>query len=167
MGRSKTGFDYFLTVQYPEKAIHSLDDLKAIPIRGTNIKNPTRLDMLANIKPIEAPTVVDHYQLRRVIDIYVAPKAEDLSRIASSIDKLIKNTKLPEDVRVTLRGSVQAMRTSFKVFGFGMLLAVLLVYLVLVAQFQSFIDPFIILLAVLPGLTGVLIILLITNTTLM
>ena len=55
---------------------------KAIPIRGTNIKNPTRLDMVANIKPIEAPTVVDHYQLRRVIDVYVASKSEDLSRVA-------------------------------------------------------------------------------------
>jgi HAE1 family hydrophobic/amphiphilic exporter-1 len=162
----KTGFDYFLTVQYPEKAIQSLDDLKAIPIRGTNIKNPTRLDMLANVTPMEAPTVVDHYQLRRVIDIYVAPKAEDLSRIAANVDKLIKNTKLPEDVRINLHGSVLAMRTSFKVFGFGLLLAILLVYLVLVAQFQSFIDPFIILLAVLPGLAGVPITLLITHTTL-
>jgi hydrophobic/amphiphilic exporter-1 (mainly G- bacteria), HAE1 family len=162
----KTGFDYFLTVQYPEKAIQSLDDLKAIPIRGADIKNPTRLDMLANVTPMEAPTVVDHYQLRRVIDIYVAPKAEDLSRIAANIDKLIKNTKLPEDVRINLHGSVLAMRTSFKVFGFGLLLAVLLVYLVLVAQFQSFIDPFIILLAVLPGLAGVPITLLITHTTL-
>ena len=162
----KTGFDYFLTVQYPEKTIQSLDDLKAIPIRGTNIKNPTRLDMIANIKPIEAPTVVDHYQLRRVIDIYVAPKTEDLSRIASSIDKLIKNTKLPEDVRINLHGSVLAMRISLKVFGMGLLLSLLLVYLVLVAQFKSFIDPFIILLAVLPGLAGVPITLLLTNTTL-
>jgi hydrophobic/amphiphilic exporter-1 (mainly G- bacteria), HAE1 family len=162
----KTGFDYFLTVQYPEKNIQSLDDLKAIPIRGNDIKKPTRLDMLANVKSMTAPTVVDHYQLRRVIDIYVAPKSEDLSRVASKVDNLIKNTKLPEDVRINLHGSVLAMRISLKVFGLGLLLSLVLVYLVLVAQFQSFVDPFIILLAVLPGLAGVPITLLLTNTTL-
>jgi multidrug efflux pump subunit AcrB len=162
----KSGYDYMLTVQYPENTIKSLADLKAIPIRGTNIHTPTRLDMVASVKPMESPTVVDHYQLRRVIDIYVAPKAEDLSRVESSINTIIRNTPLPDGVRVTLHGSVGAMHSSFKSFGMGLLLSVLLVYLILVAQFKSFIDPFIILLAVPPGLAGVLITLFITGTTL-
>ena len=162
----KTGFDYMLTVQYPENNIKSIDDLASIPIRGTNIKNPTRLGMVAKITHMEAPKVVDHYQLRRVIDIYVAPKSEDLSRVASKVENIIRNEKLPPDVRIHLHGSVLAMQTSLKVFGLGLLLSILLVYLVLVAQFQSFIDPFIILLAILPGLAGVPITLLLTNTTL-
>ncbi|MDE3017276.1 MAG: efflux RND transporter permease subunit, partial [Pseudomonadota bacterium] len=162
----KSGNDYMLTVQYPENVVTTLADLESIPIRGSGEKQTTQLDMVANLKPIESPTVVNHYQLQRVIDIYVAPKGEDLSRIASGIDRIIAGTRLPEGVRVTLRGSVEAMHSSFTSFGLGLLLSVLLVYLVLVAQFKSFIDPFIILLAVPPGLTGVLITLFITGTTL-
>jgi multidrug efflux pump subunit AcrB len=82
------------------------------------------------------------------------------------IDKILAQTKLPDGVRVTVRGSIEAMHTSFKSFGLGLLLAVLLVYLVLVAQFKSFVDPLIILLAVPPGLAGVLVTLFITGTTL-
>ncbi len=162
----KSGNDYMLTVQYPEGNIQTLTDLKSIPIRGAGGKNPTRLDTVSDIKSILSPTVVNHYQLRRVMDIYVAPKAEDLSGVAAGIDKILAETKLPEGVRVTMRGSIEAMHTSFKSFGLGLLLAVLLVYLVLVAQFKSFVDPVIILLAVPPGLAGVLVTLFITGTTL-
>ena len=115
---------------------------------------------------IPTPTEVDHYQLFRVIDVYVSPKTEDLGRVSAQIDKIIADTKLPEDVRVNLRGSVQNMRSSFKSFGIGLILAIVLVYLILVAQFASFLDPFIILLAVPPGLAGVLLFLLVTGTTL-
>jgi len=162
----KTGFDYMLTVQYPEDNIKTFSDLKSIPLRGENSKNPTRLDMVADMKPILSPTVVNHYQLRRVVDIYVSPKGEDLSRVASGIEKVIKEVKIPDNVRITMRGSVNAMTTSFKSFGLGLLLSVILVYLILVAQFRSFIDPFIILLAVPPGFTGAIITLLLTGTTL-
>jgi multidrug efflux pump subunit AcrB len=115
---------------------------------------------------IPSPTEVDHYQLFRVIDLYVSPKGEDLGRVSSQIDQIIQKTELPEGVRINVRGSVQEMRSSFKSFGVGLVLATVLVYLVLVAQFASFLDPFIILLAVLPGLAGVLVLLLITGTTL-
>jgi multidrug efflux pump subunit AcrB len=104
--------------------------------------------------------------LFRVIDLYVAPKSEDLGRVTGQIDQIVKNTKLPEGVRINLRGSVQGMRASFKSFGLGLILATVLVYLVLVAQFASFLDPFIILLAIPPGLAGVLLFLLATGTTL-
>jgi multidrug efflux pump subunit AcrB len=115
---------------------------------------------------MKSPTEVDHYQLRRVIDIYVSPAAEDLSRIANSIDGIIADTKVPEGLTVTLRGMVQGMRASFRSFALGLMLSVLLLYLILVAQFKSFIDPFIILLAVPPGIAGVLLILYLTDTTL-
>jgi len=162
----KSGNPYLLTVQYPEDAVSTITDLKQIPLRGPNILQSTYLDSVVNVQTIASPTEVDHYQLFRVIDLYVAPKQEDLGKISSQIDEILKNTKLPEGVRVTLRGSVQGMRASFKSFGVGLILSVVLVFLILVAQFDSWTDPFIILLAVPPGLAGVLLFLLATNTTL-
>jgi len=162
----KSGNPYMLTVQYPEDAVKTIEDLKQIPVRGSVSKETTMLDTVANVRTIPTPTEVDHYQLFRVIDVYVSPKTEDLGRVSAQIDKIIANTKLPEGVRVNLRGSVQNMRSSFKSFGIGLILAVVLVYLILVAQFASFLDPFIILLAVPPGLAGVLLFLLVTGTTL-
>jgi HAE1 family hydrophobic/amphiphilic exporter-1 len=162
----KSGNPYLLTVQYPENAVRTLTDLKQIPLRGPKIMEPTFLDSVVTVRHITAPTEVDHYQLARVMDIYVAPKKEDLGHVANQVDEIVKQTQLPEGVRVKLRGSVQGMRASFSSFGVGLILAVVLVYLVLVAQFASWIDPFIILLAVPPGLAGVLLFLLVTNTTL-
>jgi multidrug efflux pump subunit AcrB len=162
----KSGLDYMLTVQYAETQVKSLADLRAIPLRGPGFVEPTRLDTITDIQRISAPTEVDHYQLRRVTDIYVRPLNEDLGRIANAIDGIIARTKLPEGLAVNLGGMVQGMRTSFNSFGLGLCLAVLLLYLILVAQFESFIDPFIILLAVPPGVIGVLLALWLTGTTL-
>jgi multidrug efflux pump subunit AcrB len=100
------------------------------------------------------------------MDVYVSPAGEDLSGALRGIEHTIQAISLPEGVRVKIRGSVQAMRTSFTAFGFGLILATLLVYLVLVAQFKSFLDPLLILLAVPTGLTGVLLTLFLTGTTL-
>jgi len=162
----RSGNDYLLTVQYPETAVQSADDLKAIPIRGANQKEPSRLDAVAKINLVQAPTEISHYQLRRVIDLYIAPAGEDLRKLTSDVEHIIGEISLPEGVRINLRGSVQSMRASFTSFGLGLILSVLLVYLVLVAQFASFVDPLIILLAIPTGLTGVLLTLLLTGTTL-
>jgi multidrug efflux pump subunit AcrB len=162
----KTGNDYMLTVQYPENQVKSLTELKAIPLRADSHVDPTRLDMISDVQRIQSPTEVDHYALRRTIDIYVRPFNEDLGRIANSIDSIINRNPPPEGLTVTLRGMVQGMRASFSSFTLGLTLAVVLLYLILVAQFQSFLDPFIILLAVPPGLTGVILILYLSNTTL-
>jgi multidrug efflux pump subunit AcrB len=162
----KSGNPYMLTVQYPEDAVKTLEDLKQIPMRGSKSSEPTMLDTVVNVKTVPTPTEVDHYQLFRVIDLYISPKTEDLGRVSSQINGIVANTKLPEGVRANLRGSVQSMNSSFKSFGIGLLLAVVLVYLILVAQFASFLDPLIILLAVPPGLAGVLLFLLVTGTTL-
>jgi multidrug efflux pump subunit AcrB len=162
----KTGLDYMLTVQYPENQVKSLTDLKAIPLRAAGAAQPTRLDMISNVRRIKSPTEVDHYQLRRTIDIYVRPLYEDLAKTANAVDEIIARTKVPEGLTVTLRGMVQGMRASFTSFTLGLSLSVVLLYLVLVAQFQSFIDPFIILVAVPPGLSGVILTLWLTDTTL-
>jgi multidrug efflux pump subunit AcrB len=162
----KTGNDYMLTVQYPEQQVKNMTDLKAIPLRAANGITPARLDALSTVTRIKSPTEVDHYQLRRVTDIYVRPLNEDLAKIANSIDGIIADTKVPTGLKVTLRGMVQGMRSSFQSFALGLCLAVVLLYLILVAQFQSFVDPFIILLAVPPGITGVLLTLWLSDTTL-
>ena len=108
---------------------------------------------------------MNHYQLRRVIDVYVAPKGEDLGQVVKGVRGILAATEIPSTVRVTLRGMVQGMESSFRSFGLGLILSVVLVYLILVAQFQSWVDPFLILLAVPAGLAGVLVILFVSGTT--
>ncbi len=162
----KNNNNYFLNVQYPEQQIRSLLDLRSIPLHGAGLKRPTRLDMVSRTSQFEAPTEVDHYQIRRVLDIYVRPLGEGLGTVAGEIDKLIGRAKVPAGVDITMRGMVEGMRTSFRSFATGLSLSLLLLYLILVAQFRSFVDPFLILLAFPPGLTGVLLMLYSTGTTL-
>jgi multidrug efflux pump subunit AcrB len=162
----KSGNDYMLTVQYPETQLKSIPDLRAIPLRSAGETNSTRLDMVSSITRFQSPTEIDHYQLRRISDIYVQTAGEDLGRVANAIDDLISRTKMPSGISVSLRGSVQGMRTSFRSFGLGLIMSVVLLFLVITAQFRSFLDPILILLALPPGLTGVLLTLWITGTTL-
>ena len=162
----KSANDYLLTVQYPEAQVKDLEDLKAIPLHGKGQANATRLDSVAEFVHETSPTEVDHYQLRPVQDIYITTKGEDLGHVAAEVNKLIAAMKLPENMTVNVRGSVQGMNASFTSFGFGLILSVVLVYLILVAQFKSFVDPLIILLAVPGGVMGVMLTLWITGTTL-
>jgi multidrug efflux pump subunit AcrB len=153
-------------VQYPETQIQNMPDLKAIPLRSANGAESTRLDMVSQVSRFLSPTEVDHYQLRRIIDIYVQTKGEDLSGVANAIDRIIDKAKPPKGINISLRGMVQGMRASFSSFGLGLCMSVVLLFLVITAQFQSFIDPVLILLALPPGLTGVLLTLWLTGTTL-
>jgi multidrug efflux pump subunit AcrB len=162
----KTGNDYLMTVQYPEGTVKTISDLESIPLLGNGETTPTRLDMVTNLSRIVAPTEVDHYQLRRTIDVYVTTKGEALGAVAAGVQKIVDRVQKPPGVTVRMMGSVQAMWTSFSSFETGLLLAVVLVYLILVAQFRSFVDPFLIMLAVPPGVAGVILILATTGTTL-
>ena len=163
---AKSGNNYFVSVQYPENQVKSIEELKAMPLRSAGRKMPTYLNQVADVTPILTPTEVDHYQLQRAVDVYVAPSGEDIGNPAKEISKIVQATKLPANIRVNMRGLVVTMQDSFRRFGFGLLLAILLVYLILVAQFASFTDPFLIVLAVPTGLIGVLFTLLLTGTTL-
>jgi HAE1 family hydrophobic/amphiphilic exporter-1 len=191
----KSGNDYYLTVQFFEKgpaAIHNLADLGQIPLRDPGSGNgmncgltsplpghpqpswgcsvegrpTTVLNNVVNVRQVQTPTEVDHYQIQRVVDIYVTPSGEDLQRVTSAIRKIIGNEKIPSNVRVNLRGMVDGMQQSFKSFAFGFLISFLLLYLILTAQFKSFVDPFLIMLAIPMGFVGVLIILPLTGATL-
>jgi len=164
----KSGNNYMLTVQYSDKKVGSMtmSDFRNIPLRAANSDKYTPLQSVAKILPINTPTEVDHYQIRRVIDVYVMPKSEDLSGVSAEVNHIIKDLKLPKNALVRVQGAVVGMHESFFRFGIGLILSILLVYLILMAQFRSFIDPFIILTAIPPGLAGVMVFLWMTHTTL-
>jgi multidrug efflux pump subunit AcrB len=183
----KTGNNYMVTVQYANRVINhmTMEDFENIPLRGVrptgydpaeegrgasdtagNTAGYTPLRSVAEIKQINTPTEVDHYQIRRVIDIYVATNTEALNKVGNDIDHLIANTKRDKNTSITMRGAAVSMNESFRDFGVGLLISIALVYLILMAQFASFIDPFIILMAIPPGLAGVVMILLFTGSTL-
>jgi multidrug efflux pump subunit AcrB len=187
----RSGNSYMVTVQYANRWINnmSLEDLKDIPLRAAHqsgytpmqeariasfrdsqqanlAAGYTPLSSVADIHMINTPTEVDHYQIRRVIDIFVATRTEALQGVGAGISKLLANTTTDRNTVIHVRGAVVNMNQSFSEFGLGLVIAVLMVYLVLMAQFRSFIDPFIILMAIPPGLTGVVLILLITGSTL-
>jgi len=189
----KSGNNYMVTVQYANRWLNhmSMEDFENIPLHGTHPQgySPinvglaassmpqsmlagshnagyTPLSSVADIQLINTPTEVDHYQIRRVIDIYVATKGEALNEVGKRIDRLIAGTKTEHNTVLNVRGAVVSMNQAFKEFGGGLAIAVLMVYLILMAQFRSFVDPFIILMAIPPGLAGVLLILLLTGSTL-
>ena len=164
----KTGNNYMVTVQYFNQQIQhmSMDDLQQIPLRADASSSYTPLQSVASLKQINTPTEVDHYQLRRVIDIYVMPSKESLKTVSRDVQNIIAHTQHEKNIRITVRGAIVNMNDAFLRFGVGLLLAIVLVYLILMAQFASFVDPFIILMAIPPGLAGVVLILLLTGATL-
>src|ERR1700685_670721 len=191
----KSGNDYYLTVQFFEHgdaAIHNMADLGQIPLRDTGNSGmncgpsappqpgtgraswacggqgrpTTVLRNVVNVKQSLTPTEVDHYQIQRAVDIYVTPSGEDLGRVTDAVRNILVKTSIPGNVRVNLRGMVQGMEASFKSFGLGFLISFLLLFLILTAQFKSFIDPFLIMLAIPMGFVGVFIILPLTHSTL-
>jgi hydrophobic/amphiphilic exporter-1 (mainly G- bacteria), HAE1 family len=165
-----TGDDYFLTAQYSEQDIRSLDTLRDIPVRSsTDESSRTNALMLRSVATLQReahPAESDHYNIQRVVDVLVAPTTQDAGGTQAAIQRVVRNIRLPHDVSIVYRGSVAAMEASFASFGFGLVMAVALLYLVMVAQFRSFLDPFIIMFAVPMGLIGVVWMLLLTNTTL-
>ena len=166
----KTGNDYFLTAQYRESDIDSYETLLDIPVlsRDTD-KGHSDAVLLRNIASIvheSHPAEADHYDIQRVVDVLVDPATSDLGGTQTAIQNALKDVHLPSEVQVDFRGSVAAMQKSFSSFGFGLSMAVVLLYLVMVAQFKSFLDPVIIMFAVPMGLIGVMWTLLLTGTTL-
>ena len=152
--------------EHGKPAVHSLVDLKNIPLRAPNLKQATTLDSVVKLVNQQSPTEVDHYNIQKVVDIYVTPKGEDLGKLRDSVSQAVADMHLPDNVRVNLRGMVNAMNESFKSFGIGFSLSFILLFLILIAQFKSFVDPFLIMLAIPMGFIGVFVILLFTHTTL-
>lgn len=164
----KTGNNYFLSVQYPTNLIThmNMEQLMTIPLPAPGGDGYTPLGSVATVSHINTPTEVDHYQLRRVIDIYVSTKKEAIGTTGARIQGILHRAKTGRNIRLTMRGAVVRMKKAFSSFGIGLVLAVILVYLVLMAQFGSLTDPLVILMAVPPGLAGVVLTLLLTGSTL-
>jgi multidrug efflux pump subunit AcrB len=163
-----TGNNYMLTVQYSTHQIEhmNMEEFQNIPLRGKGQTGYTPLRSVVFTKQIDTPTEVDHYALRRVIDIYVQPRSEALNTVSSQVNHILDGVQRPKGMRINIHGAVESMTDSFARFGIGLILAIALIYLVLMAQFASFLDPFIILMAIPPGLAGVVLILLLTGSTL-
>lgn len=162
----QTGNHYFLGVQYPEEQINSLDTLRDIPITSAVQKQPIPLKNIAAFRRSTTVSEVNHLNINRVTDVYVNVEGRDVGSVAADIERHLADLKVPAGYAVRTRGEVSTMRESFGSLGFGLALAALLVYLVMVVQFQSFRDPLVVLFAVPLGLTGVLGMLLATGTAL-
>jgi multidrug efflux pump subunit AcrB len=164
---SPQGVSYSVVTQTPQFRMDSMSDLRSIPVIGGQVPQPEILGNLALIHRDQAPAVVSHYDIQRVIDVLAASQGRDLGGVASEIDKVMAEFrgKLPRGSYMMERGQVETMRTSFSGLAFGILFAIILVYLLMVVNFQSWLDPFIIITALPGALAGIVWMLFMTRTT--
>jgi multidrug efflux pump subunit AcrB len=166
---SPQGIQYFVTAQTPQYLVDSVDALKALPIGTVGRGNtPEILGNVASIRRSVAPQVVGHYNVLPVFDVYANVDGRDLGSVATAVRKLMREfePRLPRGSTLNLRGQVQSMDASFIGLSVGVVFAILLVYLLMVINFQSWLDPFIIIMALPGALCGVIWILFITATPL-
>jgi len=166
----KNGNHYFLGAQYPEELIRNVSTLEDIPLTdpspGSSMpREPTLVKNIAKITRGVSPLEVEHRSITRVTDVYANVSGRDIASVANDIEKRLDAIHVPPGYRVVMRGEVESMRESFTGLGFGLLMAIALVYLVMVAQFRSFLDPLIVLVTVPLGLPGTILMLLLTGTT--
>ncbi len=164
----KNGVTYSVAVQSPQYRVTSLDDLVNTPINDPNAQAPQVLGNLAQLSLTARPAVVNHYNVQPVIDVYSFTQDRDLGGVAADIRKVLKPFEghLPRGTTLVVRGQVETMRSSFVGLGLGLLMAIVLVYLLIVVNFQSWLDPFIIITALPGALAGICWFLLLTRTTL-
>jgi multidrug efflux pump subunit AcrB len=165
---AENGVSYPIVAQMPQYRIDSVSDLNNLPVTSTNTNTPQYLGGLATITPGPSPGVVSHYNVQPVIDIYGATQERDLGAVAGDVQRILHDTAhaVPRGSYVALRGQVQTMSSAYRELYLGLLGAVVLVYLVIVVNFQSWTDPFVII-AALPGaLAGIVWMLFATGTTL-
>ena len=165
----RNGVSYNLVSQAPQYAVSSLGDLQSIPISGSAANAwPEILGDVSSTTRGAGMAVLSHYNLQRVIDIYGAVQNRDLGGVAKDINRVIdRNRKdLPRGSQLMVRGQIETMQSSFAGLVGGLALAVVLVYLLIVVNFQSWLDPFIIITALPAALAGIVLFLFVTRTTL-
>ncbi|MDE1900741.1 MAG: efflux RND transporter permease subunit [Alphaproteobacteria bacterium] len=162
----KNGVSYDIVTQSPQYRLTSIDDLKNIPVTGSLGGAPQILGGLATVTPGVGPAVVSHYNVQPTLDIFASPQDRDLAGVSNDIRGIIAATKadLPRGASVVLRGQTQTMQKSFEGLGVGLLGAILLVYCLIVINFQSWTDPFIIITALPGALAGIVWMLFVTHT---
>ena len=165
---AKNGVSYPIVVQSPQQDVNTLSKLQNIPISGGKAGDMQILGGLATIGRGDADAVVSHYAIQPSFDIYATPQDRDLGGVARDIQKILKDTAkdLPKGATVTLRGQVNTMNSAFLGLSLGLLGAVVLIYLLIVVNFQSWIDPFVIITALPAALAGILWMLFATGTPL-
>jgi multidrug efflux pump subunit AcrB len=161
------GVSYAVSVQTPQRDINTMTGLKNIPVTS-NANNPQLLGGLANVQRTNSNGVVSHYNVQPVIDIYATPQGRDLGALASDIQKTIHDTAkdLPKGASVVLRGQISTMTSAYRQLYVGLAAAVVLIYLLIVINFQSWVDPFVIVMALPTALAGIVWMLFGTGTTL-
>jgi multidrug efflux pump subunit AcrB len=163
----KNGVNYNLAVQTPQYKIDSIDTLESTPVNSSLVPTPQLLGNMATIQRGTAMAVINHYNVQPVYDIYANVQDRDLGGVAGDIDRVVKQfePKLPRGSFLVARGQLESMKSSFLGLGAGLVFAILLVYFLMVVNFQSWLDPFIIMMAVPGALSGILLALFVTQTT--
>lgn len=162
----KSGVDFFMGVQYEDNKFRSLDDIRNIPLSLDTRDGPITIPLsnIARIKRVNIPGEIAHYNISRVNDVHVNVAGRDVGSVARDVELALAGMEFENGVNTTIRGPVETMKSGMSMLGLGLIVAAVLVYLVLMAQFRSFVDPLIIMLAVPLGIGGVFLILYITNT---
>ncbi len=164
----KTGVSYSIATQTPQYRIDSLQDLENIPVTGSSGARPQILASLASIRRGAGLAVVSHYDIQPLVDIYGSVQGRDLGGVARDINKIVEDSKkdLPRGSQLIVRGQIQTMRSSYAGLLGGLVFSIVLVYLLIVVNFQSWLDPFIIISALPAALAGIVWFLFVTHTTL-
>ena len=163
----KNGVNYSLIAQSPQYSIGSLGDIENIPISGAAGAQPEILGDVASTVRGAGMAVVSHYNIQRTIDLFGAVQDRDLGGVATDINRIVDASRksLPRGAQVVVRGQIDTMRSSFIGLLGGLVLAIVLVYLLIVVNFQSWLDPFIIITALPAAMAGIVLSLFFTHTT--
>jgi CzcA family heavy metal efflux pump len=164
----QNGVTYNVAVQTPQYQVDSLQALMNTPINGARAESPQVLANLAKVHPEVTPAVVSHFNIVPVSDVYASVQDRDLGGVAADIRNIVREFegKMPRGMTVTLRGQVETMQSSFVGLAVGLVMSIVLVYLLIVVNFQSWLYPFIIITALPGALAGIMWMLLLTHTTL-
>ena len=164
----KNGVNYNLVAQTPQYHVQSLQDLQNIPVTAASRQQPEILGDVASIGRSREMATVSHYNIRRVVDIYGSVQDRDLGAVSRQVEQIVNVSRknLPRGTFITIRGQVQTMRTSYTGLLTGLVFAIVLVYMLIVVNFQSWLDPFIIITALPAALAGIVLFLFLTHTTL-
>ncbi len=164
----KNGVSYVVAVMTPQYKLNSLQALMNTPIASPTATSPQVLANLATVTPITTPAVVTHYNVAPTVDVYASVDGRDLGGVADDTEKKLAafRKQLPRGTRLVVRGQVQTMESSFLGLSIGLVMSIVLVYLLIVVNFQSWLDPFIIITALPGALAGILWMLFLTHTTL-
>ena len=165
---TRNGVSYPIVAQMPQYRIDTISDLVNLPVTSVKTKIPQYLGGLARITPGPSPGVVSHYNVQPVIDIFGAVQDRDLGAVSGDLERILEATRkdVPKGSYVAVRGQVRTMNDAYGQLYFGLAGAVVLVYLVIVVNFQSWLDPFIIITALPGALAGIIWMLFVTGTTL-